>query len=46
MSILTVTLRCCTSIIEAHESKIDFMRSSMANKIPRGEEKGIRLMHK
>jgi hypothetical protein len=33
----------CTSIIEAHESIIDFMVGSMANKIPRGEEKGISI---
>jgi len=42
-TLIEVILIECNSIIEAHESIIDFMANSMAYKIPRGEERGITI---
>src|SRR5215203_6860954 len=42
-TLIEVILIECNSIIDAHESIIDFMANSMAYKIPRGEERGITI---
>jgi hypothetical protein len=42
-TLIEVILTECNSIINAHESIIDFMANSMAYKIPRGEERGITI---
>jgi len=42
-TLIEVIIAECTSIIEAHESIIDYMVGSMANKIPSGEEKGVSI---
>ncbi len=40
-TLVEVILAECTSIIQAHESIIDFMSGCMAAKLPSGEERGI-----
>jgi hypothetical protein len=42
-TLIEVIMAECNSIVEAHESIIDYMVGSMANKIPSGEEKGISI---
>ena len=42
-TLIEVMLTECNSIINAHESIIDFMANCMASKIPRGEERGITI---
>jgi hypothetical protein len=42
-TLVEVILSECTSIIQAHESIIDFMSGCMAAKLPRGEERGITI---
>jgi len=42
-TLIEVILTECNSIINAHESIIDFMANCMASKLPRGEERGITI---
>ncbi len=42
-TLIEVILIECNSIINAHESIIDFMANCMAYKLPRGEERGITI---